>query len=81
MHPAVRAALFFFSAPLRPFGSVHAQLYAVRSDSATVQALKRQCNQLIEAYNRLPTPFNEEGAELSRQISFLLDKIVFLKRV
>lgn len=49
------------------------------NDSATVQELKRQCNQLIEVYNELATPFNDEGEELIRQISFLFDKIVTLR--
>lgn len=57
------------------------ELFLEENDSDTVQELKRECNQLIKAYNRLTTPFDEEGAELTGQISFLLDKIVILKQV
>lgn len=57
------------------------QLLLEESDSDTVQALKKECNQLIEAYNLLNTPFHEQGVELTRQISFLLDKIVVLRQL
>jgi hypothetical protein len=56
------------------------ELLVEENDSATVQELKKQCNQLIEAYNGLASPFNEQGVELTKQISFLLDKMVVLKQ-
>ena len=50
-------------------------------DTVTLQKLKKECNEWIEAYNELENPLNEQGQELTTRISFLLMKITYLKEV
>ncbi len=57
------------------------KLAIVEQDSPTVQALKMECNLLIEAFNLLTDPLSEQGQELTTQISTLLMKINQLKDI
>lgn len=49
------------------------------NDSATVQALKVACNELIEHYNCLENPLKEQGQELVVRINAYIMKVHELK--